>query len=63
MKDHYPRGYHMAKEVLTRQVGEAQRWSVVMEAVTSLMHVRRMGASMEEESRHLSGDHGPSETP
>lgn len=42
-------------EALVREIGNAQRWSAVVEAWEALLHVRRMSRDMQAEADHLAG--------
>ena len=55
MKDYYPSFYQQTKEILVREIRDAQRWSAIEEAALALLQVRNMGGQMEKEARHLAG--------
>lgn len=46
-------------EALVREIGQATRWSAVLEGFNALLHVRHMAAPMHREARMLEGTTAP----
>ena len=55
MKDYYPSFFWQTRELLVREIRDAQRWSAVEEAGMALLKVIRTGEQMKKEAEHLAG--------
>lgn len=53
MKNYYPSFYQQTKEILVREIRDAQRWCAIEDAAMALLTVRRMGEQMAKEAEHL----------
>ena len=56
MKDYYPSFYWQTKEILVKEIRDAQRWSAIEEATNALLTVQRMGKQMKKEAEHLNNN-------
>jgi len=55
MKDYYPDFFWQTREVLVREIRDAQRWCAVEDAAYALIKVIRTGEEMKKEREHISG--------
>ena len=56
MKDYYPSFFWQTREMLVREIRDAQTWSGVESAALALLKVINLGTQLRDEAEYLSGD-------